>query len=65
VVKEGKIGRKDMQKLKAIGAALLAAVVSCGIMLMLPGISDSTAAMVGTAAAVAGWKTVMNRQGKA
>jgi transposase len=60
VVKEGKIGRKDMQKLKAIGAAVLAGLVGCGIMLMLPGVGESTAAAVGAAAAVAGWQTVMH-----
>jgi len=49
----------NMQKLKAAGVAVLAAVVGCGIMLMLPGISESTAAMVGAAAAVAGWSAVM------
>ncbi len=53
------MSKMNMQKLEAVGAALLAALVGCGIMLMLPGISDSTAAAVGAAAAMAGWKTVM------
>jgi hypothetical protein len=55
--------QKMKQKLIAVSVALLAAVVGCGIMLMLPGVGEPTAAMVGTAAAVAGWKTVMSRQG--
>ena len=45
--------------------AMLTAVIACGIMLMIPGIGDSTAAMVGAAAAVAGWKTVMSRRDEA
>ena len=47
----------NIQKLMAVGAAVLAGLVGCGIMLMLPGVSDSTAAMVG--AAVAGWPAAM------
>lgn len=52
------------QKLIALGAALLAALIGSGIMLMIPGLSDSTVAAVGAAAAVAGWSAVMYR-GKA
>jgi|GEM_PF-5856180 len=37
---------------KAVGAAVLAALIGCGIMLMLPGISESTVAAMGTATAV-------------
>lgn len=48
------MSKMNIQKLKAAGVALLAAVVGCGIMLMLPGVSESTAAAVGAAAAVAG-----------
>lgn len=32
-----------MQKLKAIGTAVLAGLIGCGIMLILPGVSESTA----------------------
>jgi hypothetical protein len=46
----------NMQKLIAVGAALLAAAVGCGIMLMLPGVGESTAARVGAVAAAAGWQ---------
>jgi tetratricopeptide (TPR) repeat protein len=38
---------------KAFGAALLAALIGCGVMLSLPGVSESTAALVGAVAAVA------------
>jgi tetratricopeptide (TPR) repeat protein len=38
---------------KAFGAALLAGLIGCGIMLLLPGVSESTAALVGAAAAAA------------
>jgi hypothetical protein len=31
------------QKLKAVGAALLVGFLGCGIMLLLPGVSDSAA----------------------
>lgn len=51
-----------MRYVKTFGAAVLAALIGCGIMLLLPGVSDSTAAMVG--AAVAGWSAVMGH-GKA
>lgn len=49
-----------MRYMKAFGVAVLSGLIGCGIMLMLPGISDSTAAMVGATAAVAGWYTVMH-----
>ena len=58
------MNKMNMQKLKAVGVAMLAGFLGCGIMLILPGMSDSTAAMVGAAAAVAGWSAVMYR-GKA
>jgi len=48
-----------MQKLEAACAALLAALVAYKLMLLLPGIGESTAAVVGATAAVAGWNTVM------
>jgi hypothetical protein len=54
-----------MRYVKAFGAAVLSGLIGCGIMLMLLGISDSTAAAVGAAAAVAGWYTVMSQHGKA
>jgi len=38
---------------KAFGAALLAGLIGAGIMLLLPGVSESTAALVGAVAAVA------------
>lgn len=42
-----------MSYVKAFGAAVLAGLVGCGIMLMIPGVSESTAAIVGAVAAVA------------
>ena len=48
------VNKMNMQKLKAVGVAMLASFLGCGIMLILPGVGESTAAMVGAAAAVAG-----------
>lgn len=48
-----------MRYVKAFGPVLLAALISDGIMLNLPGISESTAAMVGVLVAVASWSAVM------
>jgi hypothetical protein len=59
------MNKMNVQELEAIGAAVLAGFLGCGIMLLLPSIGESTAAMVGAAAAVAGWKTVMSQHGKA
>ena len=53
-----------MYYVKAFGAAVLAAEISGGIMRVVPGVSESTAAMEGAAAAVAGWQSVMSRQSK-
>ena len=48
-----------MHHVRAFGAALLAGLVGCGLMLNFPGISDSTAATVGAVAAVAVWSAIM------
>jgi hypothetical protein len=53
-----------MRYVKAFGAAVLAVLISGGIMFNLPGASESTAAVVGAVAAVVGWSVVMNH-GKA
>ena len=50
---------RPTRHVKAVGAAVLAGLVGCGIMLLLPGVSDSTAAIVGAAAAMAGWSAVV------
>jgi hypothetical protein len=50
---------RPIRHVKAFGAAVLAALICAGIVLMLPGVSESTAAIVGAAAAMAGWSAVM------
>ena len=57
------MNRMNVQKLKAVGVAMLAGFLGCGIMLLLPGVSDSTAAIVGAAAAVATLRAVIEREG--
>jgi len=48
-----------MRYVITLATAMLTAVLACEIMRVLPGVSDSTAAIVGATAAVAGWQTVM------
>ena len=49
-----------MRYVKAFGAALLAALIGCGIVLLLPGVGESTAAIVGAVAAVAAFSAVIH-----
>jgi hypothetical protein len=51
-----------MRYVQALGVAVLTALVGYGIMRILPGISESTAAIAGAVAAVAGWMTVVQRR---
>jgi hypothetical protein len=53
-----------MRCVNAFGAAVLAALIGCGMMLIVPGVSESTVAMVEAVAGVAGWSAVMHH-GKA
>lgn len=48
-----------MHHVRAFGAALLAGLVGCGLMLNFSGISDSTAATVGAVAAVVVWCAIV------
>jgi Tfp pilus assembly protein PilF len=48
-----------MRYVKAFGAAVLAGLIGAGITLLLPGVSESTAAIVGAVAAVAAFSAVI------